>query len=465
METDIIKISKSVKGLCLFFTVSFFAASIAAAAYLGTWGRVLSDWAVILTSPCPLVTDYFQLGNLSSAFLNAGMCGLACCILMYSPRSECHASTLAGFFLVTAHCFYGLNFLNMWPPILGIALFCRVMKIDFHSNLSLAMFSTAFGPFVSELLFRYPLGETFSFGQVRVTGIGILMVILFSVFLGFAIPAMLPGALKLHRGYNLYNGGLAFGLLGLLIYSFMYRTLGIEAPQPYTVVNEVYAAHGNSYLAFYIVYFILVFGCCLAAGWYQNGRSLRGYGALMKETGHHTDFMEEHGAPLVLINLGIYGLMMTLYFCLVVLFTEGAGATGATAGVTIAAMTFVGTGQHPRNVWPVLAGYVLLSLLVTAACGAAGLAVPWTLSTQGYINGVAFATGLCPLAGRYGWKIGILAGFLCAVMCTSTAAIHGGFVLYNGGLTAGITALILVPCLDYYYHGKVNPDEDEKQKR
>ena len=32
------------------------------------------------------------------------------------------------------------------------------------------------------------------------------------VSLGFAIPAMLPGALRLHKGFNLFNGGLAFGL-------------------------------------------------------------------------------------------------------------------------------------------------------------------------------------------------------------------------------------------------------------
>lgn len=451
MQTNDSKISRNVKGLCLFFTGSFFAASIAAALYLDAWKELLPGWMTLLTSPCPLVTDYFQLGNLASTFLNAGCCGLACCLLMLRPRTECHAHTLAGFFLVVAHCFYGLNFLNMWPPVLGIVVFCRVMRIDFHSNLSLAMFSTAFGPFVSELLFRYPLGEAFTFGQIHITEIGIVMVAVFSLFLGFAIPAMLPGAMSMHRGYNLYNGGLAFGLLGLLIYAFMYKTLGVQPPETYRAVNEVYAAHGNSYMSFAMTYFFVIFGMCLLAGWYLNGKSLKGYGALLQESGHHTDFMEEHGAPLVFINLGFYGWMVALYFCLVMYFTEGAGATGPTVGAVIGALTFVGVGQHPKNVWPVLMGYVVLSLLVMAACQIAGMPVPWTLSTQGYINGAAFATGLCPVTGRYGWKAGILAGMISAVICTSTGALHGGFVLYNGGLAAGISALILVPCLEYYY--------------
>ncbi|MBP3700609.1 MAG: DUF1576 domain-containing protein, partial [Lachnospiraceae bacterium] len=125
-------------------------------------------------------------------------------------------------------------------------------------------------------------------------------------------------------------------------------------------------------------------------------------------------------------------------------------------------MTFVAIGQHPANVWPILLGYVVLSAVVTGICTLVGWDIPWTLSTQGYINGVAFATGLCPIAGRYGWKIGMVAGLLCAVMCTSTSAIHGGFVLYNGGLTAGITTLIMVPLLEYYYHEKWKRDVMEQ---
>ena len=75
-------VSRNIKKLCLFFTASFFVASFAAAWYIDAWDELLPGWFTIMTSPCPLVTDYFQLGNLASAFLNAGMCGLACCLLM-----------------------------------------------------------------------------------------------------------------------------------------------------------------------------------------------------------------------------------------------------------------------------------------------------------------------------------------------------------------------------------------------
>ena len=132
----------------------------------------------------------------------------------------------------------------------------------------------------------------------------------------------------------------------------------------------------------------------------------------------------------------------------------GVGFTGPTVGVVFAALTFACDGQHPRNVFPIVIGYVLLFAVVVCICLVAGLDIPWTLSTQTYINGLAFATGLCPIAGKYGFRYGIIAGLLSATICTVTAEMHGGFVLYNGGFTAGLSALILIPLLDFY---KVKP--------
>lgn len=451
MEMNLRQESGSVKAIALFWSIAFLIACPAAATYLNSWDKILNGWLYILVQPSPLVTDYYQLGNLSAAFLNAGMCGLGCVLLMYGLKAECQTNTFAGYFLVVAHCFYGLNFLNMWPPILGVLLFCKIKKISFRDNLAMAFFSTAFGPFISEFLFRYHLSdEYFIVHEIQISFVGFAFAIFFSIFLGFAIPPMIPGALRMHKGFNLYNGGLAFGLLGLFIYAFMYKTFGIDVPEKFTVPNPIYEAHGQSYLGFVSAFFVIVFTVMLLAGWYLNGKTFKGYERLLRSSGHDSDFFDEYGVPFVLINIGLYGFMILAYFILVVTFTDGAGFNGATTGVIIAAITFSAKGQHPRNVWPILLGYVFLSLMVTGICSIAGLSVPWTLSTQGYLNGAAFATGLCPISGHYGKRYGMLAGMICAVMCTSTSAMHGGFMLYNGGLTAGITALILIPCLEYY---------------
>ncbi len=454
MDLSIKKDSWFIKGICMHISISFFIAAFAATVYLNLWGSVWPDFFRILTTPAPLITDYFQLGNLASAFLNAGLCRTACWALMVFLNAECRPSMLAGYFLVIAHCFYGLNFFNMWPPILGILLFTKVFKVGFRYNLDMAMFATAFGPFISEMLFRYHVGDYYIAGQVQISILGFAYVVIFSIFLGFAIPAMLPGALKLHKGFNLYNGGLAFGLLGLFIYAFMYKTLGITQPHATAYANSTYSAHGNSYAAFIIIYFLFMFCFSLIWGWFLNGKSFKGYGELLKSNSHTADFFAEYGRGQVLINIGFYGLTVLAYFILVITFTEGAGFTGPTVGVILAAMTFSSQGQHPMNVWPIFLGYALLSLFVTILCGISGMDLPWTLSTQGYLNGAAFATGLCPISGRYGKRFGVIAGLMAAVICTSTSSMHGGLMLYNGGLTTGITALILVPCLEYYWHEK-----------
>ena len=281
MDYKIKKDSGCIKAISLFFSLSFFVAAFAATIYLNLWGHVWKDFFKILTMPSPLVTDYFKLGNLASAFLNAGLCGLACSLMMIFFKAECRPSMLAGYFLVIAHCFYGLNFLSMWPPILGILLFSKVFKVGFRYNLDMAMFSTAFGPFINELLFRYHVWDYYIVYKTQISVLGFIYVIIFSIFLGFAIPAMLPGALKLHKGYNLYNGGLAFGLLGLFIYAFMYKTFGITPPEMEPILNVTYALHGNSYQLFVTIYFLIMFAIFLFTGWYLNGKSFNGYKELL----------------------------------------------------------------------------------------------------------------------------------------------------------------------------------------
>lgn len=440
-----------IKAACFFISLCLLIACPIAACYIDCWDRIWTDLYQILTLPSPLVTDYYNQGNLASTFLNAGLCGMACTLIMIINKTNCPPSFLAGYFLVIAHCFYGLNFLNMWLPMFGIFLFCKVMKIHFNQNLDMAMFSTAFGPFISEMLFRYHVNENYIVWKTQISFLGLLYAIGFSIFLGFAIPAMLPGALRLHKGFNLFNGGLAFGLLGLFIYSYMYKTFGVTAPTSFKLINVTYNMHGQSYGFFVISFFLFIFLSFLIAGWYMNGKTFKGYEKLMESTGHRVNFFDNYGPALVYINIGVYGLMMLAYFTLVIALTDGAGFTGATTGIILASITFSSQGQHPKNVWPVLLGYVILFGIVSISKFIFGLELPWTLSTQAYMNGAAFATGLCPIVGCYGRRYGVIAGIMCAAMCSSTSAIHGGFMLYNGGFTTGITALILIPCLEYYY--------------
>jgi len=419
--------------------------------YTGEGTQVFHNFYLLITSPSKLVTDYFCLGSLGAAFLNAALCGLGCNLLMVLFKAKPSATLLAGYYLVIAHCFYGLNLVNMWIPILGIFVFSLVHRERFGNILHLAMFSTSLGPFISDFLFRYTQGEAFEFGNPTITVSGVAIAVLFGLLAGFLIPALLPGTTKMHRGHNLFKAGLAIGLFGMFANGLFYKTMGIAVPDTVMRDNPLYTAGGEDCILFADVFFGITFLLTLLIGFIMNGRSFAGYRKIWSCDGWQDDFTQKFGMPLTLINIGIYGLCVVGYLNAVFFLTEGVGYTGPSVGVTIAAITFSAAGQTPRNVWPVALGYVLLSVAITIACRAFGLSAVWTLTTQAYINGLAFATGLCPFTGRYGRRVGVIAGILHAILCTSTSAMHGGFVLYNGGLTSGLTALLLLPVLDFYH--------------
>ncbi len=454
---------RMIRGYMLFLSVAFLIAAPIAIWYTKEFDFFENIWR-ILTSPSELITDYFALGGLGSTLFNAAVCGLLCNLIVWISRTKACATTLAGYVLVVAHCFYGLNFLNMWPPFIGVLVYCGVMRKPFRENVHISFFSTALAPFISEVLFRYSIG-TFDASKTQINVVGIILSLLFGLAVGFVVPALLPGTSAMHRGYNMYKAGLAIGILGIFIYAFMYRTLGVDQPTHMVIQNEAYYALPYAYRGFMNVFLSILFATTLLIGFFMNGRSFRGYRTLLNCTGYGTDFTDKFGMPLCFINIAVYGFCILAYLNLVFVLPEvfpflpkGVGFTGATVGVTFAALTFAADGQHPRNVYPIAIGYVLLFALTCGICALCGFDIPWTLSTQAYINGLAFATGLCPIAGKYGVKIGVLAGFVSAIICTSTAAMHGGFVLYNGGFNAGLTAMVLIPILDSY---KIHPKHSD----
>ena len=453
----------------LFLSLSFLAAVPVAMRLTDTnFDVLLQNFFQICTSPSKLVTDYFAVGCLASTLLNAGLCGFACNILIFISKTRASSTTFAAYILVIAHCFYGLNLINMWPPFIGVIIYCFATRHPLRKNLHVAMFATALAPFISDFLFCYPLGIYVNIAGVSVNVIGIAMSVLFGFGSGFLVPALLPGTTAMHRGYNMYKAGLALGMFGIFVYCFLYKTFGIEPAAAIVGENAQYSESvGHVYWGFMNIFFIILFSLCELLGFLLNKCSFRNYRSLLKCTGYGLDFADKFGMPVCFINFGVYGFCILAYLNLIFVLPEifpflpeGVGFTGPTVGVAFAALTFSADGQHPKNVAPIALGYAILFALTCGVCAVSRLDIPWTLSTQAYINGLAFATGLCPIAGKYGWKWGVVAGLVSAIICTSTAAMHGGFVLYNGGFNAGLTALILIPVLDFYRIDPIRQDDD-----
>ncbi len=417
--------------------------------------EIFKNYYYILITPSKLVTDYFNIGGVGSAFLNAGICGLFVNFIIYATKSKTTPTLLASYFLVIAHCFYGLNIINFLPPFLGVYVYSLVRKQKFSENLHIANFATSLAPFVSEFLFRYTISD-YKFGTVHLTVYGVILALLFGILAGFIVPALLPGTTRMHRGYNLYKAGLAIGLLGLFVFAFLYKNFGFSSPEVVERANAVYKNNQSKSEIFINFVFATIFIGTLLLGFILNKKSFKNYNKLLADSGHDIDFVNEFGEGLTFINIGLYGIMILLYMHLIILFTDGVSFTAPTVGVIIASMTFTACGQHPKNVFPIIVGYIVHYLFCYLISYLVGFELSWSLSTQSYINGLAFATGLCPIAGKYGFKYGIIAGFLCAIICSTTSAMHGGFVLYNGGFSSGLTAMILIPILDFYNVKHIN---------
>ena len=268
-----------------FWTAMLFLAVPAACAIYGGWETLFPDLWRIWFSPSKLVTDYFELGGIGATFLNAALCGLACNIAMILVRATPDAKVLAGYFLVIAHCFYGLNFINMWPSFFGIAVYCAVMKKSYRDRLYLSMFATSLGPFISDFLFRYTQGDSFDAEHPTVNLWGILLSLVFGIASGFIIPAILPGTTSMHKGFNLFKAGLAIGLFGMFAYAFFYKTFGLAGPDVIHRINDAYESQERSYLVFINIFFSVIFLSSLLFGFFRNKRSFFGYHKLFGADG------------------------------------------------------------------------------------------------------------------------------------------------------------------------------------
>lgn len=411
---------------------AFTAAFLIAALLAPDMHEMFSGLGRICTLPAQLTKDYFkpELGSISGSMLNYFLVCAVCCALMFLPGAKVTGGTVLGFFLTIGFCSYGMSIINIIPLMLGVAVYSLIKKQPFGKNLNFFMFSTAIGPLITEVLFRYP-SATETHG---ITFVGILLALIIGVVFGCAMPALCAHSPGFHKGYDLYNAGPAAGFLCFLIYAVLYKTAGIEAP-------AIGADLGDGNRAFVNTYCIIVFAACVVFGILLGGT--KDYGRLFTDSGYKSDFTAKYSTGANVMNVGIYGLFIVLYYNLI-----GAKFTGPTMGAIFCMLCCCCNGATPLNVFPIMIGYVIMGLLNKAGVTA------FAVNAQAIVVGLCFASGLAPISGEYGILAGIVAGMLHYCLVTSVPAIHGGFNLYNGGFTAGIVCFLYVPILEHYFKSK-----------
>ena len=386
----------------------------------------------ICLKPAQLTKDYFkpELGSISGSLLNYFLISAVCCALMFLPGAKITGGTVLAYFLTVGFASYGMNILNIIPLMLGVVVYSLIKKQPFGKNLNFFMFSTAIAPIITHVLFYYPVvGE-----EPRLTLLGVALALIVGVVFGCAMPPLCAHSPGFHKGYDLYNAGPAAGFLCFFIFAVLHKVAGVDAPPIGADLGEGNALFVNAFC-------IITFGLCVVFGYMLGG--MKDYGKLFTDSGYKSDFTAKYSVGANVMNVGIYGLFIVLYYNLI-----GAKFTGPTMGAIFCMLCCCCNGATPWNVFPIMIGYVIMGLLNKVGVTA------FAVNAQAIIVGLCFASGLAPISGEYGILAGIVGGMLHYCLVTSVPAIHGGFNLYNGGFTAGIVCFLYVPILEHYFKSK-----------
>jgi hypothetical protein len=224
-------------------------------------------------------------------------------------------------------------------------------------------------------------------------------------------------------GYSLYNIGWVAGILGTLTVA-VYKSYGF-VPDPVFIWTT-----GNNRLLGTMLaglFVSMVVGGCLLdrQAWHKLAW-------IQRQAGQSpTDFVALAGMGPSLMNMGLTGAIGTAYVLAV-----GGDLNGPTIGGILTIVGFSAFGKHTRNMVPIMIGVFLASMFKD-----------WNAHDPSAVLAALFGTTLAPIAGRFGWRWGIAAGFLHSSVAQSVGHLHGGLVLYNNGFAAGLVAAILVPVI------------------
>ena len=393
---------------------------------------MLTGMKEILFSTCKVSTNYFGIG-FAATFLNMGIVGLFCTALCFLPGAKPVNATTLAVLLTIGFASWGMNVINMIPTILGVLLYCLVKKEKIGSQINAMMFSTGIAPLISDLLFRYPNAAEIGFNWL-----GLGLAIFVGLIIGFFLPAGLAHSPAVHKGYDHYSAALPIGMTAFFLRAVLYTVMGVELPSA--------VSNGANSWSTINIFCCIVFGLCVVFA-LLLGCKPKDYWALLKDPGQGVSFTTKYGNAAFLMNAGIFGLFILAYYNL-----TGGPATGMTLGIIFCMLATCNSGSHPGNVWPIMVGYVLTSTLFGWLFKLLGVGDSYALGVgaQGIMIGLCYANGLSPIAGKYGFGMGILAGGLHYLLVTAVPSMHGGFCLYNGGFTAALICLMFVPQLEKF---------------
>lgn len=432
--------------LFLGFSLAFFLAAVC----MPDRGNIFTGLKNIALLPAKTPTNYFDsyYGGYAGTFFNAGLVCLICTLLFFLPGAKANGASVIAFLLTAGFSFWGINVLNLWFGFFGVALFCLCKRQRLGAQVNAMIFTTGLAPLFSDLLCYYPFGD---YMGLRWQGFAVALAA--GLVVGFFLAMGLGHAANCHKGFSIYSAALPMGLLAFFLRGGLYGVLG--GARGTTATGQISDLSVSSSMVAN-VFCLAVFLLCIV-GALAMGCRAGDYGKLLRDPGHKVDFSQKYGTAATLMNVGVFGLFILAYYNLVALISGSDVVFNAvTFGCIFCMLATCCSGSHPVNVWPILVGYAVASFACRyLSMGLLGMeSFSLTLDAQAILVGVCFANGLSPVAGKYGWGWGIFAGACHFALVTSVPLLQGGFLLYNGGLTACLVSMLLVPVMESFQKEK-----------
>lgn len=368
----------------------------------------------IINEPDIAITDYIYIGGIGGAFLNAGINGVFCILTLLILKVKPNGPIIASLFTVIGFSLAGKSLLNIWPIFIGVWMYSKYKKQPFTNFILIAFFGSALSPLVSQ----------FNFSGHFMPQLATILGIFIGIFTGFILPPVTAYASRVHQGYNLYNTGFSAGFITSIIMA-LYRAFGIEFEKRFIW------SYGNNFIL--AILFTGIFLSMIIIGYYLNNKGFNNFSKLLKSTGRLvSDYKILYGDGLTLINMGILGVMSTIY-----ILSIKSSLNGPTIAGVFTIVGFGASGKHIKNITPIVIGAIICALLSI-----------WELNTPTIVLATLFSTTLAPISGEFGLVYGLIAGFIHVALVMNIVGLNAGLNLYNNGFAGGILATIFVPIIN-----------------
>lgn len=384
--------------------------------------------ATLIKEPDFLITDYFVVGGVGAAFLNAGVLTLLSIALIYFLDMEMDGHTITSACLMFGFSLFGKNLFNIWAIMLGIWLYAKYHKTHMSHYVYVGLYGTSLSPIITQLMH---IGDLPGCSQVFPGSYG---------GNNDRISASASGGSGSPRpsGIFLVQRRLRRGIIATVIVSLL-KSFGI------TVESRLIWYTGSDFL-FFTILSILFLGMAAGAFYFGGRGVVEEYSKILHSSGHGgSDYLRDNGGPATVLNMAVNGFMATLLVLI-----AGGDLNGPTIGGIFTIVGFSSTGKHIRNIFPIMAGVYL-----------AGLTKRWNISDPSPMLAFLFSTTLAPISGEFGWLAGLVAGFLHSSVALNVGIVYGGMNLYNNGFAGGMVAIFMVPVIQSVRDRRARAKEEE----